>query len=108
MFLTDAPSNVISGNVISGNGVGEDAAGINITGAGSTGNVMRDNRIGTNAAGTAARGNSLHGIFIGNGASNNVVGPGNVISGNGTPANQGVGVYIFGTTTTGNQSSRAT
>ena len=88
--------------MISGNGVGEDAAGINITGAGSTGNVMRDNRIGTDAAGTAALGNSLHGVFIGNGASNNVVGPGNVISGNGTQANQGVGVYIFDTTTTGN------
>jgi parallel beta-helix repeat protein len=103
IFLDNASVNTVSGNVISANGVGQDAAGINMTGSGSSGNLMRDNRIGTNAAGTAALGNSLHGIFIGDGASNNTVGPGNVISGNGLATNQGVGVYLFGTTTTGNQ-----
>jgi hypothetical protein len=103
IFLDDASGTTISGNLISGNGVGQDAAGINITGADARNNVMSNNRIGTNAAGTAGVGNSLHGIFIGDGASNNVVGPGNLISANGTSANQGVGVYVFGATSTGNQ-----
>jgi hypothetical protein len=40
---------------------------------------------------------------VDNGAQNNIVGPGNLISGSGTPANQGVGVYIFGSGTSGNQ-----
>ncbi len=103
ILLSNASGTSISGNQISGNGVGQDAAGINVTGVNSSGNVMSNNLIGTNAAGTADLGNSLHGIFVGNGASNNTVGPGNVISGNGMPTNQGVGVYVFGSTTTGNR-----
>ena len=103
ILLSNASGTSISGNQISGNGVGQDAAGINVTGVNSSGNVMSNNLIGTNAAGTADLGNSLHGIFVGNGASNNAIGPGNVISGNGMPTNQGVGVYVFGSTTTGNR-----
>src|SRR5271157_714930 len=103
ILLSNASGTSISGNQISGNGVGQDAAGINVTGVNSSGNVMSNNLIGTNAAGTADLGNSLHGIFVGNGASNNTIGPGNVISGNGMPTNQGVGVYVFGSTTTGNR-----
>ena len=103
ILLSNASETSISGNQISGNGVGQDAAGINVTGVNSSGNVMSNNLIGTNAAGTADLGNSLHGIFVGNGASNNIIDPGNVISGNGTPTNQGVGVYVFGSTTTGNR-----
>jgi len=103
ILLSNASGTSISGNQISGNGVDQDAAGINVTGVNSSGNVMSNNLIGTNAAGTADLGNSLHGIFVGNGASNNTIGPGNVISGNGMPTNQGVGVYVFGSTTTGNR-----
>src|SRR5271157_772237 len=103
ILLSNASGTSISGNQISGNGFGQDAAGINVTGVNSSGNVMSNNLIGTNAAGTADLGNSLHGIFVGNGASNNTIGPGNVISGNGSTSNQGVGVYVFGSTTTGNR-----
>jgi titin len=103
IFLDSASANTISGNVISANGVGQDAAGINMTGSGSTGNLIRNNWIGTDANGTNALGNSLHGVFIGDGASNNMIGPANVIWGNGLASNQGVGVYLFGATTTGNQ-----
>ena len=103
IFLDNAPNNAMTGNLISGNGVGQDAAGINVTGSGSTGNVMSDNRIGTNAAGTAALGNSFHGIFLGDGASRNTIGPGNLVSGNGSANVQGVAVYLSGATTTGNQ-----
>jgi hypothetical protein len=103
ILLTDAATNSISGNLISGNGAsGEQAAGINIENANATGNTVSNNLIGTNATGISAVGNSLHGVFIGNGASNNTIGPGNVISGNGGPSVQGVGVYVDGTTTHGN------
>ena len=55
----------------------------------------------------AALGNSLHGIFLGNGSSNNTIGgttvnDRNVISGNGGPSVQGVGVFLDGTTTKSN------
>ena len=103
ILLTDAATNSISGNVISGNGAaGQEAAGINIQNANSTGNTVSGNLIGTDATGTFAVGNSLHGVFVGNGASHNVIGPGNVISGNGGPSVQGVGVYLDGTTTQSN------
>jgi uncharacterized repeat protein (TIGR03803 family) len=102
ILLTDAATDSISGNLISGNGSAGEAAGINIQNANSTGNTISGNLIGTNATGTSAVGNSLHGVFVGNGASHNVIGPGNVISGNGGPLVQGVGVYVDGTATQSN------
>ena len=99
--LNDASNNRIIGNVVSGNGINQDAAGINLE-ANDSNNTIAGNEIGTNAAGNAMLGNSLHGIFLGNGASRNVIGPGNVISGNGGPSVQGVGVYLDGTTTQSN------
>jgi ELWxxDGT repeat protein len=66
--------------------------GIMIAGATAGGNVLQANFIGTNTAGTAALGNGHHGIWIGNGAHDNVIGTdgdgvndaleGNVVSGN--------------------------
>lgn len=53
--------------------------------------------IGTDASGTAAVANSFHGLAITNGATNNTVGPDNVISGNFNH-----GVLINGTGTGGN------
>jgi CSLREA domain-containing protein len=98
--------NTITGNVVSANGSGMDAAGINLTGNATTGsttaNVISNNLIGTSADGKAARGNSLHGIFLDDGVSNNMIGPGNTISANGSEGSQGVGVYIFGPATFGN------
>ena len=102
IFLSNASANSISGNVISGNGVGQDAAGINITGSDSTGNVLSNNRRRSRGLSDTAVPNSLHGIFLDGGASNNTVGPGNIVSGNGLAGTQGVGVYVFGSTTTGN------
>ena len=52
--------------------------------------------IGTNASGGINRPNRNHGISLSNGASGNVIGPGNLISGN------FYGVYITGTSTSGN------
>ena len=98
--------------MVSGNGIDQDAAGINLE-ANDNNNTIAGNKIGTNAAGTAALGNSLHGIFLGNGSSNNTIGgptdnDRNVISGNGKfpvadlATQGGVEVYIFGANTSSN------
>jgi parallel beta-helix repeat protein len=113
--LNDASSNRIIGNVVSGNGINngnQDAAGINLE-SNDQFNIIAGNEIGTNAAGDAMLGNSLHGIFLGNGSSNNTIGgttvnDRNVISGNGKfpvadfATQGGVGVYIFGANTSSN------
>ncbi|WP_193378525.1 fibronectin type III domain-containing protein, partial [Singulisphaera acidiphila] len=87
-----------SGNVISGNSTN----GVMITDAGTTGNVVAGNFIGTDATGTVALPNLYSGVFIGVGASGNVIGgtttgARNVISGN-----REHGVFIRDTGTTGN------
>jgi len=85
-----ATNNVVGGetpgvrNLISGNG----DSGVWLEGASTTGNRVLGNIIGAGASGTNALGNAGDGVFIGFGASNNVVGgdtPGarNLISGNG-------------------------
>jgi hypothetical protein len=79
------------GNVISGN----DGDGVRIYGADTTSNTVSANYIGTDAAGTASLGNGGNGIYIANGAHDNAVGPGNVLSGN---DNEGVAIYDSGTT----------
>lgn len=63
------------GNLSSSNGVG-----IGLSGA--CGNIITGNLIGTDATATDALGNQDDGIFIENGASNNVIGPGNIIAHN--------------------------
>ena len=81
-----------AGNVISGNIVG-----IMISGAQSSGNVVAGNLVGPGGSGGAGVGNTV-GVYI-NGAPGNSIGvaAGNVISGNSS-----VGVYILGSTSTGN------
>jgi len=97
-----ARDNIIGGrsveerNVISGN----DLFGLSISGRGATGNVVKGNYIGVDASGSTALANP-HGLVIGDGAQNNVIGgsgrgEGNVISANGT------GVLIRGADTSGN------
>ena len=95
-----ASNNIIGGttaetrNVISAN----DSQGVKIHEAGTVGNNVRGNYIGTDRTGTVKLGNS-RGVFIGFGASNNVIGGstagvGNVISGN---SNGGIEIYGAGT-----------
>ena len=81
-----------AGNLISGNIVG-----IMISGAQSSGNVVAGNLVGPGGSGGAGVGNTV-GVYI-NGAPGNSIGvaAGNVISGNSS-----VGVYILGSTSTGN------
>jgi hypothetical protein len=87
------------GNLVSGN----DGGGIWLQEAGTASNTIQGNFVGTDVAGTGALGNLLTGVFIGFGASNNVIGgtapgAGNLISGNGD-----AGIHIQDTGTTGNQ-----
>ena len=88
--------NVVVGSLISGNG----RSGIQITFATSNRNVVSGSRIGTNAAGTAPVRNGVDGINIFQAAESIIggagPGAGNIISGNGTAANFGVGVNISG------------
>jgi hypothetical protein len=81
ILVQDSARNVIGGtgtalNVISGNR----DRGIAILGAGSTNNEVVGNRIGTDATGSAAVGNG-RGVYVTVGE-RNVIGPGNIISGN--------------------------
>jgi CSLREA domain-containing protein len=80
---------IVEDNVVSGNGgtpgFGD---GIVITGAAASGATIRNNRIGSSADG-APLGNLRHGVFFNVSASNNVLGPGNVIAHNG-----GTGVWV--------------
>ena len=76
---------------------------LNILGTGTQRTRVFGNLIGTDISGKAALGNSLHGIFIGDGAAATSSGRAMSSPGNGLATNQGVGVYLFGSTTTGNQ-----
>jgi titin len=78
-----ASNNTIGGptardrNIISGNG----EEGILILGNNTSGNTITGNYIGTRADGAAALSNGMNGVFLNN-ADGNIVGPGNVLSGN--------------------------
>lgn len=86
-------------NVISGNA----GDGVSVYDAATTGNFVLGNYIGTDAGGTLDLGNGQNGVFLGGGASGNLVGgtdggARNIISGN-----SGNGVAIFNPGTTDNK-----
>lgn len=83
---TVGPGNVISGNL---------NQGVALNGDGVSGNAVTGNFIGTDAAGSAALPNAWNGVGVFGGATNNLIGPGNVIGGN---LNQGVVLNNAGTT----------
>lgn len=75
---TIGPDNVLSGN---------SEYGVWISGTETSDNMVTGNRIGSNADGTAALANGLGGVIVTDGSHGNVIGGGNVISGN---ANAGI------------------
>jgi titin len=91
-----AANTTIRGNVISGN----DLQGLFIAGPSSTDNVVRGNRIGTDRLGQIGLGNGNFGVYVA--SPNNTIGgtgegQGNVISGN-----SGGGIYLVGSSASGN------
>jgi len=127
IFMTNASYNVISGNYLGVNASGETALGNTMSGIGmfglvesnylGTGNVISGNPqygieiggptsannfifgnyIGIDAAGTNAIGTQSTGVGIVDSAEGNVIGPGNVISGN-----NGTGIHFTQTGTSNN------
>lgn len=96
-----ASNNIVRNNVISGNngygvyvGKGPDANDTAI----NSGNRIENNMIGLNAAGSAGLANETHGVELFDNAVDTIVGPGNVISGNGggDAFNPHYGVKIIG------------
>ena len=96
--INGSAGNIIGGtnagaaNVISGN----KGSGIYIYTTGASNNIILGNLIGTDSAGALAVSNSFDGVTI-NGLAGNVIGPGNVISGNGYS-----GVDLTGSTSSSN------
>ncbi len=79
--------NQVVQNVVAGNKLD----GITVRGIKARNNTVALNHVGVDAAGTTALPNERHGVFVFEGAFDNVLGPGNVIS-----ANFGDGVRIEG------------
>jgi hypothetical protein len=90
-------TNALARNVISGNS----QYGIFITDSNTSGNVVIGNYIGAAASGTNALPNALSGVFIGNGASGNIIGGTNALARNVLSGNLQYGV-IMTSNTTGN------
>ncbi|WP_435015990.1 hypothetical protein TA3x_003548 [Tundrisphaera sp. TA3] len=98
--INDSSSITIGGadpsarNILSGNGTNGEGAGVNIDGVGSRNNAILGNYIGVDRDGNGDLGNTLIGVFVGAGASGTTIRD-NVITGNGTDDNSGVGVYLY-------------
>ncbi|HEU5014022.1 MAG TPA: NEW3 domain-containing protein [Roseiflexaceae bacterium] len=94
VFITEGAShNTINNNVISGNGGYGVFIYTQFTSARvQDGNVISNNRVGVTADGMARLRNTLSGVYVGDNSTNTLVGPGNVISGNG-PATGGNTAY---------------
>lgn len=90
LAITNSAGNLIGGtnvadrNLIAGSTTGD---GVMLAGTGTRANVIQGNFIGTDVTGTLSLGNDKNGLWIGSGASSNLVGgtaagAGNLISGN--------------------------
>lgn len=80
-----------------GNQFINNAIGVSLNTPGTTHNVITGNLMGTDAAGVAQLGNEHSGVWIGEGAKGNTIGPDNVIAYNGT-----AGILIYGPTSVNN------
>ena len=99
-FNITSSSNTIK-NLVINNFTGNFNAGIYVIGASANGNTFTGNYVGTNYAGTAAAAND-YGIFILNGASNNIVGGSTAAERNLLSGNVNVGAYIYNANSNGN------
>lgn len=83
------------GNLISGNFIGVGIFSV-------TGTVVIGNLIGTDPSGMNALGNTVSGLFIGNGATNSIIGGVTPGAGNTIAFSGGVGVLVFSANTVDN------
>ncbi|KAB8145125.1 hypothetical protein F8S13_04665 [Chloroflexia bacterium SDU3-3] len=102
VIIRGASNNIIRNNVIAGN----NSYGIFVSADTSTsnndvrGNLIRDNKIGVDVSGNTALANASAGVYIGDTSFDTIIGPGNIISGNGTDTttdvdvNNGFGVVV--------------
>jgi hypothetical protein len=91
---TPARRNIISAN---------NQSGVAISFAGATGNKVMGNFIGTDKDGTADLGNTNNGVFVHNGAANNIIGGTKATMRNIISGNNNDGVLIEGSGATGNR-----
>jgi parallel beta-helix repeat protein len=99
VHLNAANHNLIAGNVLSGN------SGSGVQGCCTTDtsyNTIRDNLVGVGIDGLTAVPNSISGIWFHDGASHNIVGPGNVIAYNLSSGVEMNAASTVGNTVTGN------
>src|SRR6185369_12075351 len=73
IYVSNSPNNTLRANFV-GNSTSSLSAGIVLYGAASTGNVVQQNLIGWDYYGGLSQPNAGVGIFVGNGAANNVIG----------------------------------
>jgi parallel beta-helix repeat protein len=83
-ILINSPDNIVGGVAPGeGNLIADNELGVVLQGPDADNNRVIGNYIGTTGNGLDALGNTFHGMFIGEG-SGNIIGPGNIISGNGS------------------------
>lgn len=86
LLLGGASDNIVQNNVISGNfgpGVSIERGDFGTSEKIQSGNIIRNNLIGLDATGANALANDFSGVSISDNSNANIIGPGNVISGNG-------------------------
>jgi titin len=88
-----APGNVISGNR---------SSGVLVSGPSATGNLLQGNLIGTDSSGLTALPNASSGVTV-DSAPDNLIGGDQPGDGNVIAANRSFGVFLLGTTATGNR-----
>lgn len=103
IYVSNSPDNTLRANYV-GNSTSSLSAGIVLYGAATTGNLVQQNYVGWDYYGGLTQPNAGAGIFVGNGAGNNVIGSGflNVGLGNSIRNSQGPGVWLTGSAGEGN------
>jgi hypothetical protein len=93
--IDNAPGNTIGNTTTTGlNLISANYTGVEIIGGLATNNVIQSNKIGTDITGTLPLGNETDGVFIHQGASNNLIGGSTAAAGNTIAFNSRDGVRI--------------
>ena len=91
-------TNALQRNVLSG----DSQYGVLISGTNTTGNIVEGNYIGTDASGTLMVSNAFGGVFLADGATQNLIGGTNIGAGNLISGNLGNGILMDGSAVVNN------